>query len=230
MLSYLFDFLSLFFPKCCNVCSTALVRGEECLCLYCLSKLPKTNFHTQKDNPLEMTFAGRIPVFRATAFCFFRKGNIMQNIVHQLKYKGNKEIGFYLGNMLGLALTGDKDFDAVDVILPIPLHAKKLKKRGYNQSECISKGIAQVMSKQIDTTSLIRVVNASTQTKKSRYSRWENVSENFQITAHNKLANKHILLVDDIITTGATIEAAAQQLLTVKGIKISVACLGYAGS
>ena len=230
MLSFLSDFVSLFYPKYCNGCKRTLIRGEKILCSFCLSDLPKTNFHTYKDNPVEMVFAGRIPVFRATAFCFFRQGNITQNLVHQLKYKGNKEIGTYLGHLFGLALIEEKDFETVDVLLPIPLHAKKRKKRGYNQSECIAEGIAKVIDKQIDTTSLIRVIETDTQTKKTRYARWENASDIFQLTSPNSLTNKHILLIDDIVTTGATIESAAQQLISLKGTKVSIACLGYAGS
>jgi ComF family protein len=226
--SYLTDFVSLFYPRYCDGCKRTLLKDEKYLCNYCLSNLPKTNFHTQKNNPVEMVFAGRIPVFRAAAFCFFKQENSMQNIVHQLKYKGNKEIGVYLGHLFGLDLIKDEDFETVDVILPIPLHAKKLKKRGYNQSEYIAKGMAEAMSKPIDTTSLIRVVETSTQTKKARYARWENTSGIFQLTAPEKLTGKHILLVDDIITTGATIESAAQQLMHLEEIKISVVSLGVA--
>ena len=228
MLSYLTDFVALFYPKYCYECKRTLAEGENYFCSHCLSNLPKTNFHTQKNNPLEMVFAGRVPVFRAVAFCFFKKGNMMQNIVHKLKYKGNKEIGTYLGYIFGLYLIENEDIKTIDIIIPIPLHTKKLQKRGYNQSEYIAKGMAKAMSKPIDDTSLIRVVDTSTQTKKTRYARWENTSDIFQLTAPEKLTGKHILLVDDIITTGATIESAAQQLMQLKEIKISVACLGFA--
>jgi ComF family protein len=228
MRSYLADFVSLFYPKYCDGCGRTLVQGEQCLCTHCIVNLPKTNFHTYKNNPVEMVLAGRVPVFRATAFCFFRKGNMMQNIIHQLKYKGNKEIGIYLGHLFGLSLLEDKEFETVDIILPIPLHKKKLKKRGYNQSECIAKGIAKAISKPVDITSLTRIVATTSQTKKTRYDRWENASGTFQLTAPENLTGKHILLVDDVITTGATIESAAQQLIHLKGTKISVACLGYA--
>ena len=229
MLAYLFDFASIFYPKFCDECGKTLIMREKCICSQCLASLAKTNFHTYKDNPLEMVFAGRVSIFRAAAFCFFRKENIMQNIIHKLKYKGNKEIGFYLGYLFGLKLIESEDFNSVDVIIPIPLHKKKQKKRGYNQSEYISRGIAKAMSKQIDTTSLIRIIDTSTQTRKSRYHRWENVSEIFKTTKQENLANKHILLVDDIVTTGATIESAAEQLLNISGTTISVACLGFAG-
>jgi len=222
------DFLALFYPKYCDICNRTLVEGEEYLCTHCLSGLPKTNFHTQKNNPVEMTFAGRIPVFRATAFCFFRKDNSIQKVIHQLKYQGNKEIGMYLGTLLGLNLLENDDFKSIDVIIPISLHPHKMKKRGYNQSEYIAMGISKAMSKQVDVSSLIRTVHTSSQTKKMRYNRWENVSTIFQLNSSEHLRGKHILLVDDVITTGATLEAAAQVILNIPDTKISVACLGCA--
>ncbi|MDR0367561.1 MAG: ComF family protein [Bacteroidales bacterium] len=227
-MSYFSDFIKLFYPEYCNVCDRVLVKGEELLCTHCISDLPKTNFHLEKNNPVEMIFAGRIPIFRATAFCAFRKGNTMQTIIHQLKYKGNKEIGIYLGKMLGSSLMEAPDFRSIDTIIPVPLHKHKEKKRGYNQSEYIAKGIFQSMSKPIDTTSLIRITHTSTQTRKTRYNRWENVSSIFQLSESENLIGKHILLVDDVITTGATIEAAAQLLLSLPDTKVSVAGLAYA--
>jgi len=230
MLSYLIDFISLFYPRWCKCCKRTLACGEEYICLYCLASLAETDFHTYKDNPLEMVFAGRVAISRAAAYCFFRKGGTIQAIVHELKYNGCKKVGSYLGYLFGLTLREYEDFNSVDVIIPIPLHKKKLKKRGYNQSYYIAKGIAEAMSKQVNATSLIRIIDTATQTKKSRYDRWENVSNIFQITDHEELKDKHILLVDDIVTTGSTIESAAQQLLSISGTKVSIACLGYAGA
>lgn len=227
-MKYLSDFIALFYPKYCDVCGRALIEGENFLCTHCISNLPKTNFHLYKDNPVEMIFAGRVPIFRATAFCSFRKGNSMQTIIHQLKYKGNKEIGVYLGKLLGTTLLEEPDFNSIDKIIPIPLHKQKEKKRGYNQSEFIAKGMAQSMSKQIDTLSLTRIIDTSTQTRKTRYNRWENVSSIFQLNNEEELSGKHILLVDDVITTGSTIEAAAQLLSKLPNTKVSVACLGCA--
>jgi ComF family protein len=230
MRSYFSNFISLFYPNYCEGCGRTLVRGEECLCLYCFGDLPKTDFHTCKDNPVEMVFAGRVSVFRATAFCFFKKGNITQRLIHQLKYKGNQAIGFYLGRQFGLELAKTEAFQSIDLIVPVPLHPQKFRQRGYNQSECIGKGISETLSRPVDTSSIIRVTPTSSQTKKARYERWENVSGIFQLTKSNTLTGKHILLVDDVVTTGATIEAAAQPLFTLPTVKVSVACLAYAGS
>lgn len=227
-MKHIYDFVALFYPKYCDVCGKVLIEGEQFLCTHCIANLPKTNFHQYKDNPVEMIFAGRIPIFRATAFCSFRKGNSMQTIIHQLKYKGNKEIGIYLGNLFGASLLEDPDFNSIDIIIPIPLHKQKEKKRGYNQSEYIAKGISQAMVKQMNTYSLTRIINTSTQTRKTRYNRWENVSSIFQLNNEQELANNHILLVDDIITTGSTIEAASQLLISLPNTKVSIACLGYA--
>ncbi|MDR1181768.1 MAG: ComF family protein [Bacteroidales bacterium] len=230
MLKYFSNCISLFYPPYCNGCGNVLVAEEKYLCFSCLKSLPRTDFHTCKDNPLEMVFAGRVPICRATAFCFFRKGNMVQHLIHQLKYNGNQEIGVYLGRQFGLELIQLGVFQSVDIIVPIPLHFKKLKRRGYNQSEKIGKGMIEVMPKPLDSSSLIRVTDTSTQTKKERFQRWENVLDIFQLTRTDLLAGKHILLIDDVITTGATTESAAQLLLTLPAVKVSIACIGYAGS
>jgi ComF family protein len=226
--SYLSDFLALFYPNYCSGCGNSLIKGEQCLCSHCLVKLPKTYFHLQKNNPVEMLFAGRIPVFRATAFCSFHKESIVQHLIHQLKYKGKKEVGTYLGFLFGTALLESEDFQSIDLILPIPLHPRKKEKRGYNQSEAICDGIAKGMQKEQNHSLLVRTKDTKTQTKKSRYKRWENVSEIFKILHPEKLEGKHVLLVDDVVTTGATLEAAGQILLEIPNTKISIASLAWA--
>jgi len=227
-MSYLSDFIALFYPNYCLSCNNSLIKGEKCLCLQCLAKLPKTDFHLQKDNPVEMLFGGRVPIFRATAFYFFHKEGIIQHLIHQLKYKGRREIGNYLGLLFGLALLESEDFQSIDIILPIPLHPHKRKKRGYNQSEFICGGIAKGMKKEYNYNLLVRTMDTKTQTKKSRYNRWENVSQIFKVLQPEKLEGKHILLVDDVVTTGATLEATVQALLEVPNTKISIACLACA--
>ena len=226
--NYLSDFLALFYPNYCLGCGSSLVTGEKYLCLGCLVQLPKTNFHLQKSNPIEMLFAGRVPVFRATAFYSFHKGSLVQHLVHQLKYRGKEELGKYLGFLFGQNLMQSDDFQSIDVVLPIPLHPNKKRKRGYNQSEAICDGIAEGMKKERNYHSLIRIIDTDTQTKKTRYNRWENVSQIFDVLQPEKLEGKHILLVDDVITTGATLEAAAQILLKIPHTKVSIAGLAWA--
>ena len=177
-----------------------------------------------------MLFAGRVPIFRATAFYSFHKGGIVQHLIHQLKYKGKMEIGSYLGFLFGLALLESEDFQSIDLILPVPLHPHKKQKRGYNQSEIICNGIVEGMKKQHNYNLLVRTVDTQTQTQKSRYNRWENVSQIFKVIQPEILTGKHILLVDDVVTTGATLEAAAQTLLEIPNTKVSIACLAYANS
>jgi ComF family protein len=224
------DFLSLFYPNLCLACNQPLVEGEHCICLHCLENLAKTDFHLHPDNRVEMSLAGRVKFERATAFCFFKTDSSIQHMIHNLKYNGNQEIGEYLGELFGEDLIQNPTFASIDVIVPIPIHPKKKAKRGYNQSEAIGRGLAKSMKKPLDTQSFIRTVNTSTQTKKSRYSRWENVAEIFFVKHPENLENKHILLIDDVITTGATIESAAHCLLEVNNTKISIACLACASN
>ena len=227
ILKYLSDFIALFYPDYCLGCGKIMVRGEKCLCLYCLVKLPKTHFHLHKNNAVEMLFAGRVPIFRATAFYSFHKESLVQHLIHQLKYKGQQIVGSYLGELFGMSLLESDDFQSIDIIVPVPLHPHKKKKRGYNQSEIICDGIAKGMNKERNYSLLVRTIDTKTQTKKNRYSRWENVSQIFNVLHPEKLENKHILLVDDVVTTGATLEAIAQILLKIPNVKVSIACLTY---
>ena len=222
------DFFHLFYPSYCCGCGTTLVNGENIICLQCLQNLPLTRFHLQKNNMVEKTLTGRIPYQRATAFCYFQKGSIIQHAIHQLKYKGNREVGVILGELMGQSLMDSPDFADIDIIIPIPIHPKKQAKLGYNQSEMICLGVQKSMHKPLDTTSFVRVINTSSQTKKTRYSRWKNVEDIFQVVNPDNLKNKHILLIDDVITTGSTLEAAANCLLKVDNVKISIACLACA--
>jgi ComF family protein len=226
--SFLHDFFDLLYPRVCAACGNSLFRNEEILCTYCLYELPKTNYHLVADSPLDKVFWGRVPLVKAASLYNFQKKGKVQHLIHQLKYKGRKDVGIYLGRILGSELKTTPVFQDVDTVIPVPLHPRKRRKRGYNQSEMIASGIATAMNIGMDTTSFIRTVNTATQTRKSRFARWENVSEIFLVTDADKLANRHIILVDDVITTGATLESAAHTLLDVEGVRISVACLGFA--
>ena len=213
------DFISLFYPNYCTICGNTLRKNEDCICMQCMFYLPKTNFHLQKGNPLEMLFYGKVPIEAVSAFYYFKKGNITQTLIHQLKYRGCKEIGFLCGYLFGLDLKKSDVFISVDVIMPIPLYPKKQKKRGYNQSEEIAKGLAKALQKKLNSKSLVRVIETETQTKKTLFERWENTQDIFNIQYPEQITSKHILLVDDVITTGSTLESACNTS------KVSVACL-----
>lgn len=192
-----------------------------------MSNLPETGFWKQKDNPVEKLLWGRAKIEHASAFLFFEKGSSVQNIFHHFKYRGKKEIGYLLGRMYASKLK-DSFFSEIDLIIPVPLHKKKLRKRGYNQSLIISQGLSEILEKPVNNTTLSRKKFTSTQTKKSRYDRWLNVKDIFSVENESLLENKHILLVDDIITTGATTESLIHTLTEIPGIKISVVALAVA--
>ncbi len=154
---------------------------------------------------------------------------MVQRLIHQLKYKGNYEIGVFLGKLCGSKLKDSEYFNTADVIIPVPLHWKKVKKRGYNQSEMFAKGLSKIMGAELNTTVLSRKVHTETQTRKSRQERWKNVSDVFELSAPGQLTGKHILLVDDVITTGATLEASATRLCSIPDVKISIATIATAG-
>jgi ComF family protein len=221
------DFLHLIYPNVCLVCHENLLTNEQFVCFSCLSRLSYTSYHLQKDNPIEKRFWGKFPVEHATSLFFFQKETPSQLLLHHLKYKDDKEIGEMLGRMLGETIKSAPDFE-IDMIVPVPLHPKKLQKRGYNQSEWIAKGVAAALQKPMDTEHLIRVIENPTQTKKGVYERWENASGIFALTNPHFFEGKRLLLVDDVITTGATIEACADTLLEAAGVKISVASLASA--
>jgi len=180
------------------------------------------------DSPLDKVFWGRAQLANTAALYTFHKKSKVQHLIHQLKYKGRMDVGIYLGKLLGADLANTETFKDVTRVIPVPLHPDKQRKRGYNQSEQFAVGLAKSMNIEMDATSFIRTVDTETQTRKSRFARWENVKEIFKVTAPEKLTNTHILLIDDVITTGATLESAAHILLSLEGVKLSVACIGYA--
>lgn len=224
------DFISLIYPQNCASCGNSLFKHEECLCTFCRYHLPKTNFHLQTGNPVEKLFWGRADIFSAAAYYAFGKGGKVQHLIHQLKYNGKKEIGFTVGKLYGYELKQSGKYESVDTIIPVPLHEKKKKKRGYNQSEYFAEGLSKSLNVAADTVSLLRVYESETQTKKSRFSRWQNVETIFQVVEPKKLENKHILLVDDVVTTGSTLEACALTLLQIPNVKVSVATIAFANN
>ncbi len=227
-MNYFQDFISLFYPNNCVACQNALYRNEYIICTSCLFHLPKTNYHLEKDNPISKIFWGRSDIEIAASFYFFIKAGKVQHLIHQLKYKGKKEIGIFIGELYGKELLKSEFFQNIDVIIPVPLHPKKEKKRGYNQSEMFGIGLSTSMQIPLDKTTLIRTYASETQTKKSRFKRWENVNEIFDLQNADLLENKHTLLIDDVITTGATIEACANMLKKIKDVKISIVSIAAA--
>jgi ComF family protein len=196
------------------------------LCTGCLFHLPQTHFHALPDNPIAKTFWGRIPVEQAMAFLFFKKGNSVQQILHEIKYKNNIELAQFIGTYYGSILKNERlHWDAVAAI---PLHKSKLKKRGYNQSGFIAAGLAQALGIEDISSELLRLKATETQTRKHRFERWENVEEVFALREPTVFEGKHILLVDDVITTGATLEACGKIILQAPGTKLSVASIAYA--
>lgn len=227
MLNLITDFLGILYPDLCQACGNALFKYEKTICILCSFKLPRTKFHLEEDNPVSRVFWGRVKLENVCAFVYFSKKGRVQNLMHHFKYRNRKDIGFELGKLYGQDLKKAKWIEDIDVIIPVPLHKKKLKKRGFNQSEEIVKGLAESLEIPMNLRSLQRIKASETQTKKTRIQRWENVKDIFDLFERELLIDKHILLVDDVITTGATIEACAQKLLEIKGLKLSVTALAY---
>ena len=190
--------------------------------------LPCTNFHRDPQNKMARQLWGRFPFEQAIAFVYFQKGNRVQNLMHQLKYNKRPEVGIRMGELYARQLIRTEGWKKADLIIPIPLHPLKRKKRGYNQSEQISRGMASVMNLPLSTQHLVRIGNTETQTKKSRYARYENLKDAFMINDASELVQKHIILVDDVMTTGATVEACSIELLKIEGLKVSICTIAYA--
>ncbi len=226
--SYLADFVSLLFPQLCTACGQSLVANEHLICTKCRLTLPRTGFHLQADNIVAQQFWGKIELQSAYALFYFAKGGKVQNLMHHLKYKGIKELGNLAGEMAGSELIRNDVFKTVDVIIPVPLHKKRLRERGYNQSAHFAYGLAKTLNAAVDEDNLVRVAATETQTHKSRFERFNNMQEIFKIKFPENLKGKHVLLVDDVITTGSTLEACGIQLLQIEGVKLSIATIAYA--
>ena len=227
--SWLRGFWGLIYPNLCAVCETPLVRGEEVVCTRCNYKLPRTRTWSEPDNDVAKIFWGRVYLAHACSFFYFRKGSRYQKLLHKLKYSGRKDVGRYLGQQFGYELRTVGQFKDLACIIPVPLHPKKLKKRGYNQSEWIALGLSDAMSIPVVTTVLLKTTHTESQTRKGRLERWDNVSEVFSIANKEQIKGKHLLLVDDVVTTGATLEACAQALINEGECSVSVVTLACAG-
>jgi len=223
-------FLSLFFPNyCLGGCGNTLENPNEQLCIHCFSQFSHTSFSQISPNKMEQLFWGKVQIENAAALFYFKKESRIQQVIHQLKYKGRKDIGFLLGRLMGKDLIESPYFKSIDYIIPVPLHKAKQNKRGYNQSEEIAKGISEEMKIPLNTKTLKRISFTNTQTRKKRFERWENVKDVFVVENPQNAENKHILLVDDVCTTGSTLISCIEELSSIKNIKISVATLAFAG-
>lgn len=221
------DLLSLVYPNNCRVCGNSLFRREKIICMRCYHHLPKAGFTDDIKSPVAQVFWGRVPMNIATVAYLYNKGNAVQKLIHDFKYRGFREIGIFLGEELGKEILSSEKSMEIDYIIPVPLHRKKIKKRGFNQSEIIAKGVSVIIHKETNTRILRRSSFSATQTKKSKYDRWQNVESIFSVDDENSVKGKHLLLIDDVITTGATIEACAQVLLKIEGVKLSVGAAAY---
>jgi len=205
-----------------------LLRNEKLICTECYIQIPRTNYHLEDDNPVAQLFWGRCRIEKAAAFSYYNRGSRIRNLIHCLKYKGIKEIGNELGRIYGLILKDSGFTEGIDLIIPVPLHPSKKRIRGFNQSDLISEGISVVTGLPVDSRSIARISVSGTQTKRSRYDRWTNVDGIFKVNEPEKLIGQHILLVDDVITTGSTIESCANELLKIEGVRVSAVALAFA--
>lgn len=222
------DFISLFFPRYCAGCHHALSKNEEMICITCLHEMPKTNSHIDRPNFIEQKFFGKIQLAHALAFYrFHRKGRI-QRILHQLKYNNQPDLGIMLGKRYGKELLSYDFNQEIDVIIPVPLHKTKLRRRGYNQSAQFGEGLSLSLGVSQQTNAVKRIKKTQTQTRKSRLERWQNVDKIFEVVREKDLKDKRVLLVDDVITTGSTLESCAHTILDAGAKSVSIACIAAA--
>jgi len=222
------DLLGLFFPLLCPACGRRPPVHRELLCLSCQVKLPLTGFHLEADNPFEERFWGRLSLAAGAALYHFVKGGRAQRLIHQLKYAGNRDVGRQIGRFYGRQLRQSRRWAAPELIVPVPLHPRKLHRRGYNQSALFAAGLAEAMELPWRDDVLRRRRYTDSQTRKSREERMENVLEAFQLARPKAIAGRHLLLVDDVLTTGATLEACGHQLLKAPGVQLSMVTIGIA--
>ena len=221
------SFFHLLFPHVCSGCGSDLLSEESMLCMRCVDAMPETNFEIHPNNPVEKKFWGRLQLVAATAQYYFTKESLMQDLMHQFKYKANKDLGLQLGRMMGESLKRSNRFN-VDALIPLPLFPAKEKKRGYNQATILCEGMAEYMNVPVINDVIIRPQFTETQTKKGRIERWLNMEGKFILKNPSVILNKHILLVDDVVTTGATLEACGTELLKAGKIRLSISTLCYA--
>ncbi len=222
------DIADFFFPRTCLVCGRVLLQNEDHICTHCILNIPRTAFHNKPDNTVAQLFYGKIPIERCSAYFFFDDGSDYRSLIHHIKYGNQKECGQYLGYMWAKESMQSNFFEGIDYIIPIPLHSRKLRLRGYNQSEWIAQGIADATNIELCTDALICLKHNISQTHKGIYERWLSAHDNYEYIPNILPEGCHILLVDDVITTGATMLACATTLLNNGVGKVSIATLAIA--
>ncbi|HLW06950.1 MAG TPA: phosphoribosyltransferase family protein [Marinilabiliaceae bacterium] len=219
--------MTLTFPQHCYHCQSSLPMYAEVLCRKCEASLPKTGFENQLDNIVFQSFWGRVPIHFATSAFHFRQGETLQKLVHLLKYRNHPEVGLYLGRITGRIIAKSNLLSGIDLVIPVPLHYRRYRKRGYNQCDIIAQGLAETLNVEVISDLLFRSSYNVSQTTKKHYERWQNVEGIFHVVEGQRIQNKRILLIDDIITTGATLEACCTALNETSGVEINVVTVGY---
>ena len=224
------DLWKFFFPQCCLICGKTLLEGEEYLCFHCLSNMPRTHLYLQKDNEMEKELWGKLPIERSSAYLYYSKGGDVKKLLTELKYRGNADLGCFLGRCMTREMLSSGFFQGIDGIITVPLHPRKQKIRGYNQSIMLANGISSITNIPVWNDLLIRTQYTQTQTRKGSYERWLNVKDIFECTSPEQLKGKHVLLVDDVFTTGATLVACADAFRQIPDLRFSVLTLALASS
>ncbi|MEX6626857.1 ComF family protein [Tenacibaculum salmonis] len=225
---FLKDIFYLFYPNLCIHCSIVLLQNEEYLCITCSNNLPIITSNEYINNELLSVFYGQVLIENVRPFLYYKKGNITQKIIYELKYKNQHEIGLFLANWFGEKLKKSGVFKTVDYIIPVPLHQSKLKKRGYNQLTKFGERLSVILNIEYKSDVLIKLKSVNTQTKKQRFERFLNIKNSFKLIDIELFESKHVLLIDDVITTGATLVSCCEELSKTKNITISIATMSYA--
>src|SRR5258705_2712675 len=219
--------LHMLFPNVCVGCGNDMIAGNTVLCLKCINAMPETNFESHAGNPIEKKFWGRLELVCATSQFYFTRESLLQRLMHEFKYRGNKDLGLQLGRMMGDSIKRCARL-SIDALIPLPLFGSKERKRGFNQSTILCEGMAEHLAVPVLKDVVIRSTHTETQTQKGRIERWLNMEGRFLVKDASSIAGKHVLLVDDVVTTGATLEACGTELLKGSNVSLSIATLCYA--
>ena len=226
-MQFIKDIFHLFYPEVCLSCKEVLLQHEKLVCIACRHDFPETDFLNQSNNQLEKQFYGRVTIEEGTALFHYSKKGKVQHLIHLLKYKGQEDLGLFFGEWLGESLKNGERFKSIDCIVPVPIHAKKQKQRGYNQLTKFGRTAGQIVGIPFVEGNLIRVINTVAQTYKGRVDRFLGKRNHFEIVNKALFEGKHVLLIDDVVTTGATIEVCAKALLKCKNVTVSIAVVAY---